>query len=289
MRIILDPGHGYGIAHNRGAVVGNEGDNNFLYAQVLKKELERYGATVGLTRERQEDDPALDARGKAGKGFDLFISLHSNATNRDSVRGTEIYNSIQRPAPDALVADLCATIAATFGHENRGVKRRPWGGAGDTRDYYAVLRTNEAAAGMLIEHGFHTNATDAAFYVNHRQKIAEATARVIASHYGLKKETGASAPAQGGQSMKQETIYRIQVGAFSIKSNADNFLKKVKQYFPDAFITSTTQSVMVDYAALAKEVIRGDWGNGQARVDSLTKAGYDPAKVQAEVDRQLRG
>ncbi len=27
--------------------------------------------------------------------------------------------------------------------------------------------------------------------------------------------------------------------------------------------------------AIAKEVIRGDWGNGQDRKNKLTKAGYD--------------
>ena len=38
---------------------------------------------------------------------------------------------------------------------------------------------------------------------------------------------------------------------------------------------------------IAKEVIAGKWGNGQDRVNRLKKAGYDPNKVQAEVNRQL--
>ena len=40
-------------------------------------------------------------------------------------------------------------------------------------------------------------------------------------------------------------------------------------------------------ATLAAEVIAGKWGNGAARKEALTKAGYDYAAVQAEVDRQL--
>ena len=39
---------------------------------------------------------------------------------------------------------------------------------------------------------------------------------------------------------------------------------------------------------VAKEVIRGEWGNGQERIDKLTAAGYDPAKVQAEVNKQMK-
>lgn len=39
---------------------------------------------------------------------------------------------------------------------------------------------------------------------------------------------------------------------------------------------------------LAKEVIQGKWGNGQARKDALTKSGYDYPKVQARVNEILK-
>lgn len=38
---------------------------------------------------------------------------------------------------------------------------------------------------------------------------------------------------------------------------------------------------------LAKEVIRGDWGNGRERADRLTAAGHDYNAVQARVDELL--
>ena len=40
---------------------------------------------------------------------------------------------------------------------------------------------------------------------------------------------------------------------------------------------------------LAREVIRGDWGNGQDRKDRLTAAGYDYSTVQARVNEMLSG
>ena len=101
MKIILDAGHGQGSAHNRGSVIGNEGDNNYAFSLVLKKELEKYGIQVGLTRLNPAQDPSLNARGAMAAGYDMFISLHSNAATA-SVRGTEIYNSVQRPAPSAF-------------------------------------------------------------------------------------------------------------------------------------------------------------------------------------------
>lgn len=40
---------------------------------------------------------------------------------------------------------------------------------------------------------------------------------------------------------------------------------------------------------IAKEVIKGNWGNGTARVQQLTKAGYNAPEVQARVNEMLGG
>ncbi|MCR4855588.1 MAG: hypothetical protein K5908_05410 [Erysipelotrichaceae bacterium] len=42
-----------------------------------------------------------------------------------------------------------------------------------------------------------------------------------------------------------------------------------------------------DLEEVAKEVIRGKWGNGQERKDRLTEAGYDYHEVQALVNKML--
>ena len=46
-------------------------------------------------------------------------------------------------------------------------------------------------------------------------------------------------------------------------------------------------SATVDLTAIAYQVINGDWGNGSARQEALTAAGYDYNAVQAEVNRLL--
>lgn len=35
---------------------------------------------------------------------------------------------------------------------------------------------------------------------------------------------------------------------------------------------------------IAKEVMQGDWGNGQDRVDRLTATGYNYSKVQKKIN-----
>lgn len=49
--------------------------------------------------------------------------------------------------------------------------------------------------------------------------------------------------------------------------------------------TATVAKKPID--TIATEVINGLWGNGQARVDKLKKAGYDPDAVQAKVNQMM--
>lgn len=49
--------------------------------------------------------------------------------------------------------------------------------------------------------------------------------------------------------------------------------------------SSATASKSID--EIAKEVIQGKWGNGEARKTALTKAGYDYNAVQKRVNQML--
>ncbi len=53
-------------------------------------------------------------------------------------------------------------------------------------------------------------------------------------------------------------------------------------------VTPTAKPAGKSVEELAKEVIRGDWGNGQERKDRLAAAGYDYATVQAKVNELLK-
>ena len=53
-----------------------------------------------------------------------------------------------------------------------------------------------------------------------------------------------------------------------------------------ANISSTPAKKSID--ELAREVIRGDWGNGQDRKNRLTAAGYNYSEVQKRVNQMLK-
>ena len=85
-------------------------------------------------------------------------------------------------------------------------------------------------------------------------------------------------------------LYKIQVGAYSKKENAEAMQKKLKAKDFDSFITTesgsavtTTSKKSID--TIAREVIRGDWGNGAEREKKLKAAGYDYAAVQKRVNQ----
>lgn len=185
MKIILNAGHGPGKAHNRGALYFNEGDNNYYYSLELKKELETYERVqVDLVRKNINDNPTLSQRSDMGYGYDLYLSIHSNAAD-SNVRGTEVWDSVERPNR-ALAKAICDSTAELFNHRNRGVKYRE--GSQPGFNYYGELRFNQAKSAMIVENGFHTNREDCLFFKNNHKQLTVVQARAVASFYGLKKK-----------------------------------------------------------------------------------------------------
>lgn len=94
----------------------------------------------------------------------------------------------------------------------------------------------------------------------------------------------------GSTSPAIDHLYRVQVGAYKNKANADNMMAKLKAAGFDAFIATesgASVSTLKSIDEIACEVIRGDWGNGADRKNRLTSAGYDYASVQSKVNELL--
>ena len=90
-------------------------------------------------------------------------------------------------------------------------------------------------------------------------------------------------------------LYKIQVGAYSNVENAENMRKKmVNAGYKDAFITTKSgtfvslENPKKSVEEVAREVLKGLWGNGTARMKALENAGYDYDVVQAKVNELAR-
>lgn len=112
----------------------------------------------------------------------------------------------------------------------------------------------------------------------------------------LSTGTGASADKAASQLYRVRKTWadsKSQKGAFSVLANAKKCADSNKGYsvfdgngkkvYP-ADAPGTKKSV----DAIAREVIRGDWGNGDERKQKLTAAGYDYPAVQKKVNELLR-
>lgn len=97
--------------------------------------------------------------------------------------------------------------------------------------------------------------------------------------------------------VKADGYYKIQVGAFEKRENAEGLLVEIEKAGFSAFITKKSGEAVSEDAPevikksldeIAREVIRGDWGNGAERVQRLTAAGYDAGAVQARVNALLK-
>lgn len=182
---LLAAGHGGGPAHNRGAICYNEGDNNYLYSLALKEELETYeGIKIDLVRNNINENPHIHDRAKMGEGYDFYYAIHSNATKNADVRGTEYFDSVERPNMQ-LAKLLCDSTAEYFKHNNRGVKYKE-GQPGF--NWYGELRFNTAKISFIGEMGFHTNKQDCKIFKSKHKELAVIQARAIASYYNLKKK-----------------------------------------------------------------------------------------------------
>lgn len=87
-----------------------------------------------------------------------------------------------------------------------------------------------AAPAVLPEWAFHDNEADAKWIIATIPALAEMTARMVCKYFGVKYVSRETAP-----------MYRVQIGAFRNKENAEKLLEAVRVDYPDAFIKESEE------------------------------------------------
>lgn len=243
VKIMLDAGHSGKYNQSPANAAYYESDFTFKFTNMLKAALEAHGFIVGVTREDQAKDLALQSRGKAAAGYDLFISIHSNAV------GSSVNNSVDYPVAitmvnDArvsideeskavgeilaqVVAEVMKTTQAARTYTKQSSNDRDGNGIKDD-EYYGVLHGAKLVGvpGIILEHSFHTNtkATNWLLNDNNLKAMAAAEAAALAEHYGMKNQE-----QKTEQAAPSGTWYRVrtswdnaasQIGAYKVKDNA---------------------------------------------------------------------
>ena len=224
-KVFIGAGHG---GKDSGAIGRNgskEKDLNLSIARACGAVLERHGVKVRLSRTKDEADP-VDQEVKECNAFapDLAVDVHNNAGGGD---GAETFYSKHGGLGKTAAENILSEIVK-LGQKSRGAKTRI---NNSGRDYYAFIRDTKAPA-VIVECAF-VDSSDIELIDTEaeRVKVGEAIARGILKTLGIayKPEKTPTEPSK---------VYRVQVGAYKDKSNADATVARLRRAGFDAIITT---------------------------------------------------
>lgn len=217
MKVFLGVGHG---GSDPGAVANNtkEKDLNLSIALSCRDELVRHGVSVKISRTKDENDP-LSEEIKECNAYapDLAVDIHNNAGGGN---GTEVFYSHLGGKGKTLAEDILAEIVK-LGQNSRGAKIRK---NANGKDYYGFIRETSCPA-VIVECAFVDNASDLRILATEgdRKKVGVAIA------HGILKALGVEIQSEKG-------YWKVQVGAYLYRENAEAMQKKIKSVGFDAFI-----------------------------------------------------
>ena len=213
--VFLSAGHG---GSDPGAVGYGmkEKDINLNIMLACNEVLKTHGVTTVTSRMKDENDPVTDEVKEANaSNADIAVSFHTNAGGGD---GSEsLYHSSNSEAKK--LAELCEKHTKAIGQNSRGVKER---------DGLWFLRGTKMTA-VLCECAFidHDADNDIVDTVAEQKAFGVAYAKAILEYLNIPYK----------ESTTTDKLYRVQIGAYNKKENAEAMLAKVKAAgFTDAFI-----------------------------------------------------
>lgn len=230
-KIAIDNGHGYNTSGKRtpkmpdGKVI-REWEFNHPTAKKLEAAVKRCGMKPVMVSDTREDTPLATRTSTANDAkADLFVSIHYNAFDGKwgNHGGIETYYYPTSNNGKRLAELVQSKLVNATGLRDRGAK---------SAKFYVLRKT--IMPGILCECGFMDNLQEARLMLDasYQTKVAEAICRGICHYLGIKyvpQNTSKSDDLQGG-------IYRVQVGAFKDKNNANRLMKDLKSKGYDAFI-----------------------------------------------------
>lgn len=259
VRIFIDPGHG-------GADPGATGfglvEKNLTLQ--IAKEIDRilndeYDGVVTKMSRTGDQTVSLSERTNAANRWnaDFYLSIHINAGGGTGFE-SYIYPSVPQRTKK-YQQDIHNEILRFIDLKNRGLK---------TANFHVLRETKMDA--LLTENGFIDNMNDAQKLKSKDflHKIAQGHVAGIAKAFNLKKKKNDSGktnpPPKSG-----ESFYKVQIGAFKEKANADAIAQKAKQKNFDVFIKQENNLYKVQIGAFRERK------NAESLSEQARKAGFD--------------
>lgn len=213
MKYLLDYGHGGNDPGAIGVDSVKEKDIVMEIGKRVKYHLERHQQTVFESRYADTTVSLKERSNKANNNnVDLCISIHCNAFTNSSAQGVEIFYKQGTTRGQQLAKSILNEITkAKLYTKNRGLKT----------DNLHMTREPKMPS-VLIELGFITNATDKKLIVENKENFAIAITKGILNYYDMPYSE------EKTQNATTDKIYRVQVGAYKNKANAEKMVKELK-------------------------------------------------------------
>lgn len=212
-KVFLGVGHGGIDSGAVGYVV--EKDCNLQIALACRDYLVKRGVAVAMSREKDEND-TLNEEVKECNSFapDVAVDIHNNAGGGI---GCECYYSIFGGLGEKLANNINNELIAN-GQSSRGCKTRK---GSDGRDYYGFIRMTVCDS-VIVECAFVDNKEDASKIDTSEEciKYGVAIARGILKSLNISDELVVKEPTK---------IYRVQLGAFTKKENAEKLKEDLRK------------------------------------------------------------
>ena len=217
-KVFIGVGHG---GNDSGATSNGfkEKDLNLAIAKALNDELVRHGIITKMSRTKDEND-ALSEEIKECNAFkpDLALDIHNNAGGGD---GAEVFHHYGGGTGKTLANNILAEVVK-IGQNSRGAKIKK---NSSGKDYFGFIREISCPS-VIVECAFVDNKTD----IKIIDTSAEQKAMGVAIAKGVLKTLGITYKAPSTK------VYKVQVGAYTEKANAENMVKKLKADGYDAVI-----------------------------------------------------
>lgn len=167
----------------------------------------------------------INARATEAKSnnCNVYLAIHSNAGSSSASGAVAFYHPSSQQSK-AFASNIVKELnAACPVKSNRSVSvangMEVFNGSG-----YGEIRmpSQNGLTATLAETDFHDNPKTAEWIINNKDTIARAYVNAIVATFGVAKKS-TSAPGATGK------LYRVQVGAYSVKANAEAMLSKLKK------------------------------------------------------------
>jgi N-acetylmuramoyl-L-alanine amidase len=162
-------------------------------------------------------------------GADLHVPIHTNAW-KGLLQGSRMFCSSVSGEGGKACKAILNVLAPLVPGDSDGVQ---------SADFYEITATNAPCA--YVEAAFHDHKEQAQWIIDHVVDIGEAICKGICDYYGVEYAAPESVPTQEEKPVEtpveaENTIYRVQVGAFRNKQYAYNMLEELRSHGYDGFV-----------------------------------------------------